>query len=145
MSIAQPATRVLPIPALNRPVAVFGAVLVALAVNLIIWLIGAAAGGDFVTVDGAESQDVAPGGVIVMSTVPLLIGLGAAALISYRWVSVLRVAAVVGSVLALATIALTIAADFDAASTVALSTMHVMLVPVIVVSTEGLRRRLTQP
>ncbi|WP_405179467.1 DUF6069 family protein [Nocardia sp. NBC_01377] len=140
MSVAQPADRVLPIPALNRPTAVFGGIAVALVLNLIVWLIGAAAGGEFTS----EGEPVAPGGVIVMSIVPLLIGLGAAALLSYKWVAVLRVAAVVGSLLALGTIALTVAAEFDTASTVALSLMHVVLVPVIIVATEGLHRKLTR-
>ncbi|WP_054816508.1 DUF6069 family protein [Nocardia arizonensis] len=132
----------LPVPSLNRLVAVVGAVLAALAVNSIIWLIGMAAGGEFVTVDNGTEMKVAPGGVVVMSTVPLLIGLGAAALISYRWVGVLRVAAVIGSLLTLGTIAMTIEATFDTASTIALSLMHVALVPVLVFATEGLRNRL---
>ncbi|MBH0780581.1 DUF6069 family protein [Nocardia bovistercoris] len=144
MTTVNPTTGSLPVPSLNRPVAVGGAVLTALVVNLVIWLIGAAAGGDFTTIDGDKTQDVAPGGVIVLSTVPLLIGLGAAALLSYRWIVVLRVAAAIGSVLALATIFGTIAADFDTASTVSLALMHVALVPILIISTEGLRKYLTQ-
>ncbi|MGN2641815.1 DUF6069 family protein [Nocardia takedensis] len=143
MSVAQTAPRTLPIPALSRPVAVLGAVLGALVVNLVIWLIGTAAGGDFSTVDNGETMSVAPGGVIILSIVPLLIGLTAAALISYRWVGVLRVAAIVGSILALGTIYLTIAADFDTASTIALSLMHVALVPFIVLATEAIRLRIS--
>ncbi|WP_431963751.1 DUF6069 family protein [Nocardia sp. bgisy134] len=146
MSVAHatPARTAVQIPALNRPVAVLGAAAAAVLVNLVVWLIGAAAGGSFILVDGTKTQDVAPGGVVVMSAVPLLIGLTAAALLSYRWVGVLRVAAAVGSVLTLATIAGTVAAAFDTASTVALAIMHVMLVPVIVVSMEGLRKHLTE-
>ncbi|TQM28951.1 DUF6069 family protein [Nocardia bhagyanarayanae] len=145
MSVAHATTAsTIQIPALNRPVAVLGAVAAAVLTNLVVWLIGAAAGGSFVVVDGTTTQDVAPGGVIVMSAVPLLIGLTVAALLSYRWVGVLRVAEVVGSVLALATIAGTVAAAFDTASTVALSIMHVLLVPVIVVSMEGLRKHLIE-
>ncbi|WP_431957632.1 DUF6069 family protein [Nocardia lijiangensis] len=145
MSVAHVATApTIQIPALNRPVAVLGAVAAAVLANLVVWLIGAAAGGSFIVADGTTTQDVAPGGVVVMSAVPLLVGLTAAALLSYRWVGVLRVAEVVGSALTLVTIAATVAATFDTASTVALSVMHVVLVPVIVVSMEGLRKHLTE-
>ncbi|MFB7877757.1 MULTISPECIES: DUF6069 family protein [unclassified Nocardia] len=137
-TIAATADRTL--PALNRPVAVLGGVVAAVVLNLIVWGIGAAAGGSFVVTDGDTVSDVAPGGVVIMSAVPLLIGLTAAVLVSYLWTGVLRVAEVVGSVLAVATIGLTVAADFDTASTVALSVMHVVLVPVIVVALEGVRR-----
>ncbi|MFD5176350.1 DUF6069 family protein [Nocardia sp. NPDC058379] len=137
------ATRSLTLPALNRPVAVLGGVVAAVVANLIVWGIGAAAGGSFITTDSGKVMDVAPGGVIFMSTVPLLIGLTVAVLVSYLWTGVLRVAAVVGSLLSIATIAMTVDADFDTASTIALSVMHVVLVPVIVVALEGVRRSIT--
>nr|WP_194817178.1 DUF6069 family protein [Nocardia sp. XZ_19_385] len=132
------------IPALSRPVAVFGAIGAALLANVLVWLIGAAAGGTFEMTDAGQTASVAPGGIIVLTIVPLLIGLGAAALLSYKWVGVLRVAAVVGSVLAVGTIAMTISADFDTASTIALSVTHLTLVPALVVATEGLRRKLIE-
>ncbi|MFR9749517.1 DUF6069 family protein [Nocardia sp. 004] len=132
------------VPALNRPVAVFGAIGAAVLANLVVWLIGAAAGGTFEMSDAGRKQSVAPGGIIVLTVIPMLIGLGAAALLSYRWIGVLRVAAVIGSVLAVATIGLTVSADFDTASTIALSITHLTLVPAIVVATEGLRRRLLE-
>jgi hypothetical protein len=131
------------LPALNRAVAVLGAVVAAVVANVIVWGIGAAAGGSFITNDGGKVMDVAPGGVIFMSAVPLLIGLTVAVLVSYLWTGVLRVAAVVGSVLSLATIAMTVDADFDTASTIALSVMHVVLVPVLVVALEGVRKSVT--
>lgn len=136
-------TAVRTLPALNRPVAVLGGVVAAVVANLIVWGIGAAAGGSFITTDGGKVMDVAPGGVIFMSAVPLLIGLTVAVLVSYLWTGVLRVAAVVGSVLSIATIALTVTSDFDTASTIALSVMHVVLVPVIVVALEGVRKGIT--
>ncbi|MFC6009860.1 DUF6069 family protein [Nocardia lasii] len=128
------------VPALRRPVAVLGAVAAAVVVNLIVWAIGAAAGGSFIAIEKGEAMDVAPGGVVIMSAVPLLIGLTVAVLVSYLWTGVLRTAAVIGSLLSLATIGLTVATDFDAASTVALSVMHVTLVPIIVIALEGVRR-----
>ncbi|KAF0848032.1 DUF6069 family protein [Nocardia caishijiensis] len=138
------ATTTRTLPALNRPVAVLGAVATALVANLIVWAIGAAAGGTFTMVADGKVSDVAPGGVILMSTVPLLIGLTAAVLVSYKWTGVLRVAAVVGSVLSIATIGMTLTAGFDTASTIALSLMHVVLVPVMVIALEGVRRTITE-
>ncbi|MFI2231762.1 DUF6069 family protein [Nocardia testacea] len=132
------------IPALNRPVALFGALGAALVANLVIWLIGAAAGGTFEMTDAGRVQSVAPGGIVMMTVVPMLIGLGAAVLLSYKWIGVLRVAAVIGSVLAVATIAMTVRADFDTVSTVALAITHLTLVPALVVATEGLRRKLLE-
>ncbi|MEV0335942.1 DUF6069 family protein [Nocardia sp. NPDC050717] len=131
------------LPALSRPVAVLGGVAAAVVANLIVWGLGEAAGGSFVTTDGGKVMDVAPGGVILMSSVPLLIGLTVAVLLAYLWTGVLRVGAVVGSLLSIATIALTVNADFDTASTIALSAMHVVLVPVIVVALEGVRKSIT--
>ncbi|WKG10179.1 DUF6069 family protein [Nocardia sp. PE-7] len=137
------ATSTYTVPALNRPVAVLGAAAVAVVLNLIVWAIGAAAGGSFIMTDQGKASSVAPGGVIMMSAVPLLIGLTVAVLVSYKWTGVLRTAAVVGSVLSLATIALTVSTDFDTASTIALSVMHVVLVPVMVIALEGVRRGIT--
>ncbi|MFG1768422.1 DUF6069 family protein [Nocardia salmonicida] len=137
------ATSTYTVPALNRPVAVLGAAAVAVVLNLIVWAIGAAAGGSFIMTDQGKASSVAPGGVIMMSAVPLLIGLTVAVLVSYKWTGVLRIAAVVGSVLSLATIALTVSTDFDTASTIALSVMHVVLVPIMVIALEGVRRGIT--
>ncbi|WP_280303805.1 DUF6069 family protein [Nocardia neocaledoniensis] len=132
------------LPALNRTVAVLGAVVAAVALNLIVWAVGELAGGSFTMTDAAGVvSDVAPGGVILMSAVPLLIGMTVAVLVSYLWTGVLRVAAVVGSLLSIGTIALTVSAGFDTVSTVALSVMHVVLVPVLVVALEGVRRSVT--
>ncbi|NKY35678.1 hypothetical protein HGA13_21760 [Nocardia speluncae] len=132
------------IPALNRPVALAGAIGAALLANLVVWLIGAAAGGTFEMVDAGQVQSVAPGGIVMMTVVPMLIGLGAAVLLSYKWVGVLRLAAVIGSVIAVATIAMTVSAGFDTASTIALSITHLTLVPALVIATEGVRRKLLE-
>ncbi len=127
---------------LSRPVAVIGTVVVALVVNLVLWLIGLAAGGSFEVLDGDKMMAVAPGGVIMLTVVPALVGLTAAALLSYRWPVMIRVAQVVGPLLALGTIAMTIDADFDAASTVSLAAMHVVLAGAVFAGLEGLRRKL---
>ena len=86
----------------------------ALVANLILWLIGLASGGSFEMTDQGKVASVAPGGVITLTVVPLLVGLSLAMLISLKWEPIIRIAQVVGAVFALGTIALTIAADFDA-------------------------------
>jgi len=138
-SVAAAAT---PIPPLSRPVAVIGAVVAGVVINVVLWLIGVALGGSFELTENGETFGVAPGGVLFLSTAPMAIGMTLAALISYKWIGVLRVAAVIGSLLTLGTLARTWASDFDTPSMIALTLMHVVLVPVLVFATEGLRREL---
>lgn len=126
---------------LGRVQAVVAAVVVALLVNLAIWAIGAAAGGSFTFTEGGVVQSAAPGGVVLMTTVPLLLGMTLAALLSRRWPRMIRVAQVVGAALALLTIGSTLVADFDGASTAALAAMHVVIAVVVVVGLEAMRRR----
>ncbi len=91
--------------------------------------------------DQGKMASVAPGGgVITLTVVPLLVGLSLAMLISLKWEPIIRIAQVVGAVFALGTIALTIAADFDAASTVTLALMHVVVAASVVVALEAVRR-----
>ena len=125
-----------------RPLAlaVLGTVATGLAVNLVIWLIGSAAGASYEMTDNGVTASVAPGGVIIMSVVPATIGLTLAAALSLRWAWIIRVAQVVGPTLAIVTVAGTIATDFDTASTIALSTMHVALAVVLYAGLERMRR-----
>ncbi len=129
-------------PPLGRVRAVAATVVAALVINLVIWVIGAAAGGSFEFTDAGKTQSAAPGGVIVMTVIPLLIGMTLTALVSYRWLGVIRVAQVVGPLIALLTIGGTVAANFDGVSTVALSAMHVTAVPILIVGLEAMHRRL---
>ncbi|MEV6561175.1 DUF6069 family protein [Nocardia sp. NPDC051756] len=142
MTIAQTTTPALRIPAANRPIAILGSVAVSVAVNLVVWLIGEAAGGSFELVDRGVTTQVGAGTVISSAAIPLFVGMTLAALISYLWAGVLRVAQIVGGVLAVGTIGLTISADFDTVTTVALSVMHLVLAPVLVVGLEAMRRGL---
>src|SRR3546814_2582393 len=74
-------------------------VVAAVAFNTAIWAVGALAGGSFELTDGGKVQTVAPGGVIVFTAVPLLIGLTLAALLA-RWrPGITRLARLLGSVL----------------------------------------------
>lgn len=135
-SIAVSSTRTF---ALGRLWAVVASTVVALAANLVLWLVGLAAGGNFEMTDGGTRMAVAPGGVVTLTVVPIVVGMGIAALISLRWLPIIRVAQVVGVVAPLGTIAMTVAADFDTASTVTLALMHVVIAVVVPVGLEALR------
>ncbi|KXP09644.1 hypothetical protein AXK57_12355 [Tsukamurella pulmonis] len=126
----------------NRTTAVLGAVGLSLLINLVLWLAGLAAGGDFTMSDetGARAS-VAPGGVILLTVVPLAVGMTVAVLLSKLWAPILRVAAVVGSAASLGTVAGTLAADFDGPSTLMLSLMHVVIAAALTVALEPLYRR----
>jgi len=126
---------------LGRVPAVAGSVAAALLGNLLLYGIGLVAGGSFELTSNGKPATVTAATVATMTVVPLLVGLVVAALLSLRWVAVIRVAQLVGSVLSLATIAGTVAADFDGVSTVTLSAMHVVIAAVIVVGLEAARRR----
>jgi hypothetical protein len=127
---------------LTRTTAVLGAVAVSLFGNLVLWLVGMAAGGDFTMTDpeGVRAS-VAPGGVVLMTVAPLAVGMTAAVLLSKLWAPILRVAAVFGALASLGTIAGTLSADFDGPSTVTLSLMHVVIAAVLVIALEALYRR----
>lgn len=138
-------SRVAPTAGLQRfgsPRIIGLAVVAAVAANVVIWLAGVVAGGSFEYTDGGEVLSAAPGGVVVLTAVPLAVGLALTALVARWWLPAVRVAQVVGSALALLTIAGTLAADFDGASTVALSLSHVALVPFLVVALEAIRLRI---
>ncbi|MFC8528284.1 DUF6069 family protein [Nocardia sp. NPDC057227] len=132
------------VPALSRPVAVLGPTIAAVVANLIIWAIAKAAGVNFEATNNGEVGEVPASGIVFITAAPMLVGLTAAVLLAYRWPGILRIAAIVGSVLAILTIGLTIATDFDLSSTIALALMHVTLVPAIVIGLEGLRRKLAE-
>ena len=123
-------------------VVVSGAVLVAVVVNLTIYVLGRAVGATFeltVAGDGRSTVDAAT--VAGFTAVPLLVGLGLAALLGPRWSWVYPTAFVVGPALAVATIlVMTVPADLDTASTITLACMHLALVPVVVLALRALRR-----
>ena len=129
---------------LSRPWAIAATAIGALVPNLVIWLLGLAAGGSFEMTDAGTTSSVAPGGVVMLTVIPILIGMTLAALISLKWVAVIRPAEVIGALLPLATIALTIQADFDTASTIALSVMHVVIAVAVVAGLEAMRRPLVR-
>ena len=109
--------------------------------NLVIFLIGLAAGASFVVMDRGELHQVTAGGVIVATVPPLMVGTVLAALLARWWPGVLRLAQVIGGTLALLTAAGPMIADTDGGTRLALALMHVVLGVAVVLSLEALRRR----
>jgi hypothetical protein len=127
----------------GRPAIVAATVVAAVVANTVIWAVGALASGSFEYTDGGATQSAAPGGVIVLTAVPVAVGMALAALLAPRWPVLVRVAQVVGPLASLLTIGGTISADFDGPSTVALSLAHVAIVPALLVGLEVVHRRVT--
>ncbi|GEL98288.1 DUF6069 family protein [Cellulomonas terrae] len=136
-------TTTTPTPAVRtRPawVTVGGAVVVAVAVNLVVYGIGRAAGATFDFSSTTGPANVDPATVAGFTAVPLLVGLTLAALLGRRWTWVVPAALVIAPALAVATIFLmTVPADLDTASTVTLACCHLALVPISVLALRALR------
>ena len=114
----------------------------ALAVNLVIYAIGRLSGGTFAYTHGAKPNRVDVASVILMSGAPAAIGLAAVAWLSRRWAWLTVAAQIAIPVLAIGTIgAMTLPAGFDATSAVALSAMHLALVPATLLAVGALARQ----
>ncbi|GEK21878.1 DUF6069 family protein [Cellulomonas xylanilytica] len=117
-----------------------GAVVLAVAVNLVIYAVGRAAGATFDFTASTGPATVSAVTVAGFTALPLLVGLTLVALLRRRWSWVLPTALVVAPVLAVGTIFLmTVPADLDTASTVTLACCHLALVPVVVLALRALR------
>lgn len=127
------------------PAAIGAAVGGAVGVNLLLWLGGELAGGSFEFTQDGSTQRAAPVALVMLTALPLAAGMALAAALGRRSPRVLRVAQVLGSAAALATVARTFAADFDTASTVTLALGHVTVVVALVVGLQAVRARLHDP
>ena len=113
------------------------AVVAAVVVNLVVYAVGRAAGGDF-RFAGNEVDALTVAG---FSAVPLLIGLVLVALLSRLGPWVTRTAMIVAPVLAVVTIfVMTIPADLDTTSTITLALAHLTLAPISVLAVRALAR-----
>ena len=99
-------------------------ILGAAIVNVALFLIFQAAGA---TYENTAAMPVGVTNVLIMTIVPLLIGLGAVALISRRRPGFVTIGKWTGIALALLTIAMTATTGFDTLGFVALALMHVIV------------------
>jgi hypothetical protein len=126
----------------GRPAVIAAAVLVAAVVNLAIYGIGRLAGGTYRFTTSGAPLEVDPVTLAGFSTLPLAAGLTLAALLSARWTWVIPVAMVVAPVLELGSIlGMTVPADFDLPSRIALMSCHAALVPISLVALLAIGRR----
>lgn len=124
----------------SRVVVVLAAVAAAVVANLVIYALGRLAGGAFEVTTNGQLVQVNAITVAGFSAVPLGLGLVVVALLArHGWV--VKLAMVVAPVLAVLTIfVMTIPADLDTVSTVALAACHVTLVPISILAVRLLRR-----
>lgn len=112
----------------SRATLVAFAVVGALALNLLIYVVGRACGVTFTYTQSAKPTNVDAVAVTVLSVIPLTIGLTLVALLARRWPALIAPAKVVAAVLAVGTIGLmTIPAGFGVTSALFLATMHLTL------------------
>jgi hypothetical protein len=117
-------------------------VVAAVVANLAVFLAGRAAGGTFEFSGAGTQMRVDAATVAGFTAVPLLVGLVVVALLGPRLPWVHPVALVVAPLLAVVTIGvMTLPADLDTTSTVALALCHLVLVPASVLGVLALRRR----
>lgn len=110
-------------------------------------VLGVAEVGDasLVVTDAGTAHDIAAGGVVVASLVPVVVGVALVALIALRWLGVVRLAQIVGGAFALLSVAGPLAADTDGGTSIALAAMHVVTGAAFVAGLELARRRLAAP
>jgi hypothetical protein len=112
----------------RRAVVVLGTVGVAVALNLAVYAVGAAAGGSYRFISAAGPAHVDAITISGFTAVPLLAGMTVAAVLSRWWRWVVPAALVVAPLLAIGSIPfMPLAVDLDAASAAALAVAHVIV------------------
>ncbi len=127
---------------LSVPWVIAAAAGVAVVVNLVAFAIGRVAGATFEFTSNSELRTVDAVTVAGFSSAPLALGLAVTAAVARSRIGFVRVARWLAVVLCVVTIAvLTVPADFDTASTIALSVCHLTLIPINVVVLAEIERR----
>lgn len=130
---------------LNRPILVLAAVAAAVLVNLAIFAFAGLAGASL-RFPGADGVELSPLVVAAMSAIPLGLALAVVAVLGPRRRWVTPAALVAAPVLLIVSIPLMpLTVGFDLGTAVALSLMHVALVPIAVLAVLGLRRQSSRP
>lgn len=126
---------------LGRTKSVLATWIVAAAVNIVLFAVGASAGLDYGVKAGESVWGVMGIGTLMVTTILLLPGMTLAALLSLRWKRIIPVAQVVGSVASILSIGLTFSVGFDTASAIVLAIMHIAAVPIMVLGLELIKAR----
>jgi hypothetical protein len=119
-----------------------GTIMAALTLNLVLYAVGRARGGQFTYAQNGAATTVDPLAITIMTVLPLATGLSLVAWLSPKWPPLLTVAKFVVPVVAIGTIGLmTIPAHFDTTSTLFLATMHLALIPATLLALGWLSRQ----
>nr|WP_255644853.1 DUF6069 family protein [Actinoplanes polyasparticus] len=130
----------------SRPAIIAAAGVAAVVVNLIVYAVGRAAGGSFVFTANGDTNEVDAVTVAGFSAVPLLIGLVVVALLTRLGSWVTRLASIVAPVLAAGTIVvMTLPADLDRTSTIALALCHLTLIPISILAIQLIKNANASP
>jgi Family of unknown function (DUF6069) len=126
----------------HRALMIASTILAALAVNLLLYAVGRARGGQFTYAQNGAATTVDPLAITIMTVLPLATGLSLVAWLSPKWPALLTIAKLVAPVVAIGTIGLmTIPAHFDTTSTLFLATMHLALIPATLLALGSLSRQ----
>lgn len=110
--------------------------------NLVVLGVADVGDASLAVTDGGTVHDIAAGGVVVASLVPVAAAVALVAVAALRWFGVVRLAQVVGGTFALLSVAGPLAADTDTGTSIALAAMHVVSGAAFVIGLEVARRRI---
>ncbi|MBE3000628.1 hypothetical protein IDM40_18255 [Nocardiopsis sp. HNM0947] len=120
--------------------ALFGAV-AATVLNLLVWGTAQVSGASLVLVEAGEPDYVVQAGSVASSSiVPMVLGIVLASVIARWWPGVIRLAQVLGALLAVGTLWSVFTYGADAVTITSLTLMHLISGAVVVLALEGLRR-----
>lgn len=127
--------------ALNWWQAALSGAVTATVLNLLVWGAAQASGATLALVEpGAPDYVVQAGSVATSSIVPMVLGIVLASVIAHWWPGVIRLAQVLGALMAVGTLWSVFTYGADAATVTALTLMHLISGTVVVLALEGLRR-----
>ncbi|WP_017615910.1 DUF6069 family protein [Nocardiopsis salina] len=113
----------------------------ATVLNLLVWGAAQASGATLALVEPGEPDYVIQAGSVVSSSIaPMVLGIVLASVIARWWTGVLRLAQVLGALMAVGTLWSVFAYGADAATITSLTLMHLISGTVVVLALEGLRR-----
>ena len=110
--------------------------------NLVVLGVADVGDASLAVTDGGTVHDIAAGGVVAASLVPVVAAVALVAVAALRWFGVVRLAQVAGGTFALLSVAGPLAADTDTGTSIALAAMHVVSGAAFVIGLEVARRRI---
>lgn len=120
-----------------------GTVIAAAGINLVLWLIGSAAGAEFEYSGNTTTASATPVFVAAETIVPLALGLTLATILATKWRRIIAIAQGVGVLAASGTAVGPLVTDFDSAtSSISLALMHVVVAAAVLFGLRAVARSL---